>query len=1431
MSTQGNDFAVGSRIREYEILELLGRGGMGAVYRVRHVYLDEERAIKVVRPGLAEGANPTERFIREARILVKLRHPNLVQLFEFGTLEGGSFFMVMELIRGESVLQRIGWMKRIPIDAAISIIREAALGLGAAHAQGVVHRDIAPDNLLLVKASGSREVTKVIDFGIAKPLADEAHVHTLSTTMFIGKPQYSSPEQCGLLEPGETIDHRSDIYSLGVTLYQMVTGKLPFYATTPQGYLLKHASEAPAPPSSHFLPGQFPSDLDAFILRALSKRRQDRHASMDEFLRDLEDISGSRRLDATSVISKVSAPSAAPRPGSVFAGRFQIEREIGHGGMGTVYQAIDKILGVPVAIKVMSAKIASSPTSLERLKREVILARKVAHPNACRIFDIGEHRAIHYVTMEFVEGRTLWALLRAEGRLPASAGVPIVRQVLRALQEAHRVGVVHRDLKPQNIMVDDNQRAYIMDFGLSITTGVERLTQVGAVVGTPSYMAPEQHEDHEIDHRADLYAIGVIMFEIFTGRLPFVGQTPVQVLMMHMMEAPPKPSSIAPDIAPELERIILKLLEKKPADRFQTAGEILQVLEMTWAPTETTEVNREVLVHRMMIERKYSQAIKMLGAMLGTDPGNPRWKKLLQTAMTEKALRDVRRARRLMREGNLEQASAILAHLSSLVVHSTRVKMQITKVRDDYAAEVDSRVTACVREVEVILERGEIDEALKRLEPALRIQKDNPRVVELRGRIDALQLERVRQRREAATEEAAGMLASGKDESALVRVEQILKTDPAFAPALDLKKQIEAIRADRVTEQRIREKVASVAGMLESGDLGGAGSILAAFAPEAAAHRLGPHLRRLAGGLQAAHLALTSKDFAKVQSVLGGLVEEDPEALVQPHRKTLETLIARMRAAIDARERYRGLVARGKELLAKHRWEDAASAWRDATAAQPDEQEARTLLREVEARLQNEDRARAQVVVLLADCERLLGTKNIEAARKILSLAEEALGPQPRLENMKSQTAALMARLQELEEQSRQETLRRQNEETARLQSQARLERALEEARSRSREQRWDLAVKAYESALEIAPGKADVLHQLQAARENAARVARTRSQLGAHLEQIDGAFRENRWDDAIRHCSAAQGKEFAEFLTDADRQGIRSKEVRARSTRISEHVGAAVDLLVQENLGSLRPVLEKLAATAAKTEFERDALRFRDAMLAASQQIGSRDFDRAMGTIQQSIMPLPLARPHGAVLGQYVKDLEGRMAPQQEAVEAPQGPDVLQAPEEARWEPERIPDVPVPAAIPSPVRRWWPVAAAVLAVTAVLVVWLNLPRSPTVGPVPGGGEQVPGGQPSVNPPPIAGAPTSVSIDAIPWAYVVIRPVSADAPAPQIPEAELTTPCSFTLPEGDYALELSNDGVSQPLVATIQVRSGQANAFVFPMPGFDPRRLAKEWSK
>ncbi|HEY4490624.1 MAG TPA: serine/threonine-protein kinase, partial [Acidobacteriota bacterium] len=169
MARQTSDPYVGTRIREYEILDVIGKGGMGAVYRARHVYLDEERAIKVVHSQFADDEAFVQRFIREAKMLVKLRHRNLVQLFEFGTLGDDVFFMVLELIRGEPLLDRVTKKGRRPHEEALKIIREAALGLHIAHQKGIVHRDISPDNLLIVKEEDGPELTKVIDFGIAKP--------------------------------------------------------------------------------------------------------------------------------------------------------------------------------------------------------------------------------------------------------------------------------------------------------------------------------------------------------------------------------------------------------------------------------------------------------------------------------------------------------------------------------------------------------------------------------------------------------------------------------------------------------------------------------------------------------------------------------------------------------------------------------------------------------------------------------------------------------------------------------------------------------------------------------------------------------------------------------------------------------------------------------------------------------------------------------------------------------------------------------------------------------------------------------------------------------------------------------------------------------------------------------------------------------------
>jgi serine/threonine protein kinase len=284
------DSLVGTRLREYEITEEIGKGGMGTVYKARHIYLHKERAIKVIRSIFAEDARLTERFIREAKILSELDHPNLVRLYEFGRLDENTFFMVQEYVRGESIYHLMKRVGTIPLPDSIRMIRQAAIGLGSAHRKSIVHRDISPDNLMLTQNDSAEEIVKVIDFGIAKPLVEGTPQFT-ATRAFVGKAEYCSPEQTGMLENSSEIDHRTDIYSLAVTLYYMLIGKLPFHSPTPVGYLFKHAMEQPTPLLSHEFSGAIPVALDRLVLKALSKKPDERHSSMEDFVADLDQIS------------------------------------------------------------------------------------------------------------------------------------------------------------------------------------------------------------------------------------------------------------------------------------------------------------------------------------------------------------------------------------------------------------------------------------------------------------------------------------------------------------------------------------------------------------------------------------------------------------------------------------------------------------------------------------------------------------------------------------------------------------------------------------------------------------------------------------------------------------------------------------------------------------------------------------------------------------------------------------------------------------------------------------------------------------------------------------------------------------------------------------------------------------------------------------
>ena len=289
--------------------------------------------------------------------------------------------------------------------------------------------------------------------------------------------------------------------------------------------------------------------------------------------------------------------------GDLLAGRYRVLRFIGNGGMGEVYEAEDCELHERVALKTILPEVARQPESIQRFKREIQLARKVTHPNVCRIYDLVYHGTTIFLTMEMLEGETLAQRLLRTGAMTTEAAFPLVAQMAAGLAAAHRAGIVHRDLKCSNVMLvpakarDAGVRAVIMDFGLARRNavgddpaGLHSTTQ--AITGTPAYMAPEQVEGREVTSAADIYALGIVMYEMVTGRSPFEGDTPLSIAVKRLQEPPPSPRSHQPGLDLRWERTILRCLERNPADRFADAEEITRTIEPQAPAVEPAEQPR-----------------------------------------------------------------------------------------------------------------------------------------------------------------------------------------------------------------------------------------------------------------------------------------------------------------------------------------------------------------------------------------------------------------------------------------------------------------------------------------------------------------------------------------------------------------------------------------------------------------------------------------------------------------------------------------------------------------------------------------------------------------------------------------------------------------------------------------------------------------------
>jgi len=264
--------------------------------------------------------------------------------------------------------------------------------------------------------------------------------------------------------------------------------------------------------------------------------------------------------------------------GTIFAGRYEIIEELGKGGMGKVYRVEDKKIKEEIALKLIKPEISADKQTIDRFRNELKMTRMISHRNVCSMFDLGDEKGMSFITMEYVPGEDLKSMIRMSGQLSTGTAIKIAKQICDGLSEAHRLGIVHRDLKPSNVMIDKEGNARIMDFGIARSIRAKSITGEGMMIGTPEYMSPEQVEGEEVDQRSDIYSLGVILYEMATGRVPFGGDTPLSIAVKHKTAVPLDPRRLNHQIPEDFSKVILRCMEKSRDKRYQSAQELLSEL-------------------------------------------------------------------------------------------------------------------------------------------------------------------------------------------------------------------------------------------------------------------------------------------------------------------------------------------------------------------------------------------------------------------------------------------------------------------------------------------------------------------------------------------------------------------------------------------------------------------------------------------------------------------------------------------------------------------------------------------------------------------------------------------------------------------------------------------------------------------------------------
>ena len=559
----------------YEILGELGRGGMGVVYRARQENSQQLVALKLIRDSALAGPQERARFRIEAEAAARMRHPNIIQIHEVGSHQGLPYF-AMELVEGGGLDQHLAGQPQSPRHAA-ALLRTLALAIQHAHEQKIVHRDLKPANILMARGEGRAKQStppswplialepKITDFGLAKRLDSESTAWTQDGTV-LGTASYMAPEQA-VGRVGE-IGPSADVYALGAILYELLTGRPPFLADTLNEAVRQVLHNEPVPPAQ--LSADVPRDLETVCLKCLEKEPGRRYLSAREFAEDLTRFLDGHGVAALPLSQREKLVRLAAGDG------YQIGREIGRGPRSTVYHAVHESLNQIVALKVFASGVCTQEAWEARLQRGAESWSALAHPQIIRIQRSGWWNDAPYVVMEHVPQGSI----AAGQRYPVRQALVLVEKLADAVGYLHRQGVVHGNLKPSNVLLAPDGVPRIVDFS---PTGGLFQGSLPADDGDPcglGDLAPELvgHPAAEPRPYTDVYGLGLILYDLLTGRPAFNGTIAREVLEQVRSQDPPPPSQFNAEVTPHLDRFCLRCLRKNPLRRYHRAYDVSQRL-------------------------------------------------------------------------------------------------------------------------------------------------------------------------------------------------------------------------------------------------------------------------------------------------------------------------------------------------------------------------------------------------------------------------------------------------------------------------------------------------------------------------------------------------------------------------------------------------------------------------------------------------------------------------------------------------------------------------------------------------------------------------------------------------------------------------------------------------------------------------------------